>query len=105
MSARFRLLLALLALILAAPRVAAQGTDLLYGDDEHNQKFDWYAPPGPGPHPVLVFIHGGLAGKAAGKPANGNMPDLLLTNGFTVLSIDYHDFWQWDHPAQLQDAA
>jgi len=97
-------LLALLALLLTAP-ARAQGTNLSYGDYDPSLKFDWYVPSAPGPHPVLVFIHGGLAGKEAGAPAPGNMPQLLLANGFTVMSIDYRKFWQNPHPAQLQDAA
>jgi hypothetical protein len=104
--------LALLAgLLAAAPAARAQGSDLPYADYHHNLLYDWYVPTAPGspqggPHPVVVFVHGGGVGdKLDALPAPDNMTELLLGNGFTVLAINYRPFPEFIYPAQLEDVA
>ncbi|MEM9464452.1 MAG: alpha/beta hydrolase [Actinomycetota bacterium] len=57
-----------------------------YGDDER-QRYDVYLPDGDGPHPAIVWIHGG--GWNAGDKAGG-MPIWDWTDdGYVVVAINY----------------
>jgi len=51
---------------------------------------DLYIPPGPGPHPSVVLIHGGafLIGSKTMKPAR-YLTQVLVHAGFAVCSVDY----------------
>lgn len=97
----------LLALLLS-PHAAAQVTvhrDLLFATvpgasgpvDLH---LDLHLPAGTGPHPVVVWIHGGgwREGSRRDPPAA-----FLAGRGYAVASIDYRFSWQARWPAQLHD--
>jgi acetyl esterase/lipase len=70
-----------------APRAALH--DVAYGS-RPEQKLDLLSPPTPGPHPVVVWIHGG--GWTSGDKDSG-IPDYLRTelhrNNFVGVAIDY----------------
>lgn len=68
----------------------------------HNLSLDFYAATGPGPHPVLVHIHGGswTAGDASQLPGVNHY---LAPRGVSVAAITYRLAPDHIHPAQLDD--
>ena len=66
-------------------------------------KADVYRPAGAGPHPAIVWIHGGglIFGSRATIPADEN--DLFLRAGYIVVSIDYRLAPETKLPAILED--
>jgi acetyl esterase/lipase len=66
-------------------------------------KADVYRPAGVGPHPAIVWIHGGglIFGSRATIPADEN--DLFLRAGYIVVSIDYRLAPETKLPAILED--
>jgi acetyl esterase/lipase len=66
-------------------------------------KADVYRPAGAGPHPAIVWIHGGglIFGSRAGIPADEN--DLFLRAGYITVSIDYRLAPETKLPAILED--
>ena len=66
-------------------------------------KADVYRPAGAGPHPTIVWIHGGglIFGSRATIPADEN--DLFLRAGYIVVSIDYRLAPETKLPAILED--
>jgi acetyl esterase/lipase len=66
-------------------------------------KADVYRPAGAGPHPAIVWIHGGglIFGSRATIPADEN--DLFLRAGYITVSIDYRLAPETKVPAILED--
>jgi len=65
---------------------------------------DYYAPSGPGPHPVAIIIHGG--GFVSGTSRNGSeayCAEFLVPAGYAVFSIDYRLAPKYPYPDMLQD--
>lgn len=81
--------------------------DLVYrpgGDPDGKDKLDLYVPPGPGPHPVIVFIHGGglLQGD---KAIYGGLGQYFVRRGFAAAIVNHRLSPGVSHPAHIQDAA
>ena len=74
-------------------------------------ELDLYLPPAEGPHPVVVFLHGGgwrvgsrhSAGPAY-RGADPNPFELVAQAGVAVASVDYRLSGEATWPAQLHDA-
>lgn len=82
------------------PKGAKVEKNIAYGPHERN-KLDIYLPPGDGPFPLLVWIHGG-AWRAGSK--DGNVFGLpLLAKGYAVASINYRFTNHAIYPAQIHD--
>ena len=64
------------------------------------QKLDLYLPASPGPHPLVVWIHGGGWENSSRKEFYGQA---LVEHGFVVASLGYRLHWDAQFPAQLQD--
>ncbi len=65
---------------------------------------DYYAPRGPGPHPIAVILHGG--GYVGGTSRNGSeayCADFLAPAGYAVFSINYRLAPQFPYPANVED--
>jgi len=78
--------------------------DLSYADVSQSQKLDLYLPPGKGPFPLVLIIHGG--GFISGDKANPNEVEraqLLVQNGFAAASVNYRLSDEAIYPAQIQD--
>ncbi len=66
----------------------ARGRSHRYGPHA-SQRADLYVPPGPGPHPVIVLIHGGSWQKRYGKLFMRALAGDLLRRGYAVWNIEY----------------
>ena len=73
------------------------------------QVVDIYVPATKGPHPLVLYIHGGgwTGGHTRHSGALANFPAVLASlaaEGFTVASLEYRLSGEAKFPAQLQDA-
>jgi acetyl esterase/lipase len=66
----------------------ARGRSHRYGPHP-SQRADLYVPTGPGPHPVVVLIHGGSWQKHYGKIFTRGLAGDLVRHGFAVWNIEY----------------
>ena len=103
----------LIAALLAAPALAqyppTPGTGtfttieaLEYANVDGNPLLlDLRIPDGPGPHPVIVYLHSGawISGDRTGGPAIRQ-----ASRGYAVASIDYRLAPRYTWPAQIEDA-
>jgi acetyl esterase/lipase len=91
------------ALLLAAPRLAAQEKDIAYGTDPA-QRLDFYPAPGKGPHFLVVFLHGG--GWTGGQKGVGRIiASALNPAGYSVASVEYRKVPQTDIAGVMTDVA
>jgi acetyl esterase/lipase len=65
-----------------------RGRTCRYGS-ERSQRGDLHLPPGDGPHPVIVLIHGGSWRKRYGRRVMRALAADLLARGFAVWNIEY----------------
>lgn len=65
-----------------------RGRSHSYGADR-SQRGDLHVPPGDGPHPVIVLIHGGSWRKRYGKLVMRALAADLLERGWAVWNIEY----------------
>ncbi len=93
--------------ILAAATVTppAATLDVPYGTSSWSQRLDLYVPAGAGPHPVVVYLHGGgwVAGDKS-ELADIGMVASIVSHGFAVVSVNYRLATEAVFPAQLDDA-
>jgi acetyl esterase/lipase len=73
------------------------------------QIVDVYVPATPGPHPLILYIHGGgwQGGHTRHSGALADFPKVLASlaaEGFTVASLEYRLSSEAHFPAQLQDS-
>jgi len=73
------------------------------------QIVDIYVPSTPGPHPLILYIHGGgwIGGHTRHSGALADFPKVLAAlaaEGFTVASLEYRLSGEAQFPAQLQDS-
>ncbi|MEY4721298.1 MAG: hypothetical protein RIQ46_1023 [Pseudomonadota bacterium] len=73
------------------------------------QVVDIYVPAGKGPHPLVLYIHGGgwVGGHTRHSGALANFPAVLAAlaaEGFVVASLEYRLSGDAKFPAQVQDA-
>jgi acetyl esterase len=90
------------ALLFAANRLPTQ-EGLVYGTaDGQPLTMDYYAPEGPGPHPIVILIHGG--GYRRGNSKSGTYPaDFLAPAGYAVFSINYRLAPKYPYPYMVYD--
>jgi acetyl esterase/lipase len=73
------------------------------------QIVDIYVPATDGPHPLVLYIHGGgwIGGHTRHSGALADFPSVLASlaaEGFTVASLEYRLSGEAKYPAQVQDA-
>lgn len=73
------------------------------------QIVDVYVPRTPGPHPLILYIHGGgwMGGHTRHSGALADFPKVLASlaaEGFIVASLEYRLSGEAHYPAQLQDS-
>lgn len=82
------------------------GATLSYGPDPA-QVIDVRLPPGPGPHPVVVVIHGGFWRNRFDRLYMGHLAAALIAHGYATWNIEYRRLGDpgsgW--PGTLLDAA
>ena len=65
---------------------------------------DYYAPAGPGPHPVAVVIHGGgFTGGTSKNDSEAYCAEFLAPAGYAVFSINYRLAPKYPYPAMVED--
>src|SRR5450631_901927 len=99
------------AVLVSLPGVRAQETrtpaqdGLVYGvADGQTLTMDYYAPKGPGSHPIAIVIHGG--GYHGGTSKNGSeayVADFLAPAGYAVFSVNYRMAPQYPYPYMVYD--
>jgi acetyl esterase/lipase len=65
-----------------------RGRTVSYGPDR-SQRVDLYLPAGPGPHPLMVLIHGGSWTARYGRIVMRGLAGDLLRRGWAVWNIEY----------------
>ena len=81
-----------------APR---ESKDIAYVEGGHEQqRLDIYLPSSPGPHPLIVYVHGGAW---RGGSKNDQPLGKLVAQGFAVASVDYRLSTVAPFPAQMHD--
>jgi alpha-L-fucosidase 2 len=99
-------MLFLTPLLLVADTVRTPTQDgLVYGvADGQTLTMDYYAPKGPGPHPIAIVIHGG--GYQRGDSKSGSeayCADFLAPAGYAVFSINYRLAPKYPYPYMVYD--
>jgi len=88
----------------ADPRTPAR-EGLVYGEaDGQKLTMDYYAPAGPGAHPIAIIIHGG--GYQRGDSKSGSeayCADFLAPAGYAVFSINYRLAPKYPYPYMVYD--
>jgi len=67
------------------------------------QTLDLYVPPGNGPFPLIVWIHGGAWKGGNKEQQGGDLAARWLPEGFAVASLDYRFVWDARFPGMFQD--
>lgn len=89
--------------VTAGPPAASSYTaykDLVYAGLSDKNRLDLYVPNGAGPHPLVVWVHGGgwQSGDKAQTPAL-----FLAERGYAVASVNYRLSGEAIFPAQIHD--
>lgn len=84
------------------PRLAGLQTDIRY-EPSLSATLDVLVPRGPGPHPVMVYLHGGAW--VAGSPkSHRKLTARIAEAGYLVVSVDYRLAPEHPFPAGLNDS-
>ena len=97
------------ALLASGPALAQPSTYTSWRDVEYArpqglpQRLDLHVPDGPGPWPLVVWVHGGgwQGGDKALAPAGAQLRQ--ATRGYAVASVNYRLSGVAPHPAQIHD--
>ena len=78
---------------------------IVYGEPGGEKlTMDYYAPKGPGPHPVAIIIHGGgFVGGTSKNNSEAYCADFLAPAGYAVFSINYRLAPKHPYPAMVED--
>jgi acetyl esterase/lipase len=99
--------LAVAAALSPAATSAAGDINAVYGEvyaerDSGQLKADVYMPPGEGPFPGVLVVHGG-AWRMGTRGQLAGVAELLARHGFTAVAISYRLAPQYKFPAQIED--
>ncbi len=84
------------------PQVPLPWRTVPYGSDSPRQLLDLHVPDGPGPHPVVVAVHGG-AFRAGDRTGELDALPALLAHGYAVAAVGYRLSGEAVFPAAVQD--
>jgi len=96
--------LLIIPLYAADPRKPAED-GLVYGEaDGQKLTMDYYAPKGPGVHPIAIVIHGGGYQRGDSKAGSeAYCADFLAPAGYAVFSINYRLAPKYPYPYMVYD--
>lgn len=77
--------------------------DGLYPGATDNLGYRLYRPPGPGPHPVLVYFHGGGWVLGDARSDDPLCRDLCVRTDSVIISVDYRHAPEHPFPAAIED--
>ncbi len=101
----FSVLVALVLTVSAFAAAVPTQEGIVYGvADGQPLTMDYYAPKGPGPHPMAIIIHGG--GYQRGDSKSGSeayCADFLAPAGYAVFSINYRLAPKYPYPYMVYD--
>ena len=79
--------------------------DVVYGPtDKPFHRLDVYMPEGPGPHPTVMYVHGGGFSMLS-KDTHRLMALAFSRRGYVVFNVNYRQGRRCPFPAPLEDAA
>jgi acetyl esterase len=78
--------------------------DIPYGPRQPEHRLDVYVPPGEGPFPVAIYLHGG-GFRILSKDSHWMFAEQLARAGYLVFSIDYRLAPEHPYPAACEDSA
>ena len=92
--------------VLGAEFEVAKDIDYLEGAtySDNKDKLDLYIPAGDGPHPVMIFLHGGGLLRGSKEPYEF-VGRYFADNGFVAVVPNYRLSPGVKHPAHIEDAA
>jgi acetyl esterase/lipase len=77
--------------------------DIAYANTSPTQKLDLYLPPGEGPFPLIINIHGGGFKLGDKSMVDQKLGQTLLDNGYAIASLDYRLSGEAIFPAAVLD--
>ena len=92
-----------LNIIHSSDALPANWTDVPYANESPSEKMDIYVPNTTGPHPVVIWIHGGRYLVGDKNNINQNFTEEALKRGYAVVSINYRLATEAKYPAQIYD--
>lgn len=96
---------ALLAVLAGHAFAATVQEDLLvYTGPDYELRADIYLPEGPGPHPTILYIHGG-GWDAGSRKDTAPQGQRIAPRGWALVATSYRLSDTATHPAQLEDIA
>ncbi|TRW84743.1 carboxylesterase family protein [Mycolicibacterium sp. 018/SC-01/001] len=94
---------AIIAMYPPGPAVAAV-VDGVYPGAAGDLGYRMYRPPSPGPHPIVLYLHGGGWVLGDSTSDDGLCRDLCVRTGAIVVSADYRHAPEHPFPAAVDDA-
>jgi acetyl esterase/lipase len=73
------------------------------GDPDSVQALDLFVPPGTGPFPLILWIHGGGWHGGSNENSGVSLARPFLAHGFALAAIDYRFVQDAGFPAQIED--
>jgi acetyl esterase/lipase len=93
------------SLVQAQQVIPTTQSGIVYGEADGQQlTMDYYAPKGPGKHPIAIVIHGGgYVGGTSRNGSEGYTANFLAPAGYAVFAINYRLAPKYPYPYMVYD--